>query len=148
MKHQYGSFFFITILLVTLSMCKRQGQSDTLNFEGSWYMVSNDSTYNEAFFFTKHMWAYSERSGPVSRMYEVLGDSVRFHSINSKNYLVTLHYKRLSEDEFVLSNKFIYSYYQRLNVQADSAKVFSGNDDKLEQYVEQFRNRSATWSNK
>ncbi|MEJ0056507.1 MAG: hypothetical protein WDN75_13160 [Bacteroidota bacterium] len=144
--HNVKLITFLLLVLLTACSKNKQEQKDQSDITGTWYLITNDSVYDEAIFTRNHFWAWSERSGQLYGKYKVKNDSFKYLQLNDQ-LMRALSYKRTTEDEFEISDAGFKSHYYRLNISLDTSSLINGRDMKLmDSYMAGLRRRKLTWS--
>lgn len=133
-------------IFITLISCNYRDESQ-FNLEGPWYLVRQDSVYEENVFRDDRVWAYDENFGEIQYGYELTNDSLSFIAPNGELSL-TGQLQYIGKDEFLFVSDLFQLHYYRLNLDVDLMQLLNGDSETLEQYVIGLRDRKHKWENK
>jgi hypothetical protein len=135
--------FICLIVVGVLAACSTK--KDSSDIAGTWYLVTNDSVYDEAIFTKNNFWAWSEKSGQLFGKYKIQNDSFKYLQLNGQ-LMRALSFKRESEDEFLISDAGFESHYFRLHVPLDTARLINASDmQMMDSYRTGIRDRRLKW---
>ncbi|NOT76437.1 MAG: hypothetical protein HOP08_16030 [Cyclobacteriaceae bacterium] len=145
MKNKLISFLVIILLFGCNNTEKPH--YDKVDISGIWFIVTNDSIYDEAIITKSTYWAYSDALGEIERDFKVEKDSFIFFNSNG-HLLINYKFEWKDKNEFFIENSFSRSDYYRLDISLDTTGLIrGGNDSLLDTYVSRFREREMKWRN-
>jgi len=134
-----GLVIIILGSLTMLTSCKQETY-DPNDVSGSWYYVFNDSIYGEVIFTKTTFWEYTEQRGTFGGRYIIEDDSFKTDINDMKK-----EFKRIDIDEFTNTGNNLTTKYYRLSIPIDSAGLIRNNEDILEKYIGEWRERKYDW---
>jgi hypothetical protein len=120
-------------------------QSADINISGTWYIIMNDSIYEECIFSNHDVWSYDENAGTLEFKYEIRNDSVTFKHEEGD---FSLHYTKIDSNQFLLQNSLMKTHYFKLDTKIDTVQLKAEDDTLLALYIDSLRYRRYTWLEK
>ena len=135
---------FILLNLFSCTKSNHLTEESIPDLRGCWYLITNDTTYNEAIYTYKNVWGYSDAGGVIFRKYIIKGDSLIFSSLGN-GYPFPSKLEVISKDEFLLKNLHFTSHYFRLDLPLDTAKILNDEEDEVSDFIEGMFKRRDKW---
>ncbi len=127
---------------------------DESDIRGTWYRITNDSTYGEFIATEFELYTYDEDAGDLFVKYRIEDDSLRLFW-NEQNTL-TYKFERIGKDRFNLTHPRFRSICYRMGADIDTMKILSTkrslnrtlDENYFSDYMRNFRHRKLKWEQK
>jgi hypothetical protein len=134
-------FLPFVLSLLILSGCTSPSDQ---KITGSWFVIKNDSIYDEFIFSGNNFYTYDEKTGDVFGHYDVSSDSISFSGVG-QNGRIESKIEWIDPDNFVVSNKEYTGKFSRLKIPIVPAKIFSRDDSYCDSYIQSLIHRKRGW---
>lgn len=134
-----------TLIITAFINCS--SPQETFNVYGAWYLIRQDSVYEENIFSENFVWTYDENAGEMKYKYRIDKDSLKFISpdgVVSMAYRINI----VNNDEFTLKGTLFDLHYHRLSINIDTSKLIIGDVQIIDEYILGLRERRYNWMNR
>jgi len=111
---------------------------------GSWFVIKNDSIYDEFIFSGNNFYTYDEKTGDVFGHYTVSSDSFLLSGVGTKG-VINSKIEWIDPDNFFVSNDEYKGKFTRLKIPVIADRIFSRDDAYCDSYIQSLIHRKRGW---
>jgi hypothetical protein len=134
-------FLLLASAMVFLSGCTSPSDQ---KITGSWFVIKNDSIYDEFIFLGNNFYTYDEKTGDIFGHYKVSPDSISFSGVG-RNGAIDSEIKWIDSDNFVVSNDEYKGKFSRLKIPVVPDRIFARDDVYCDSYIQSLIHRKRAW---